>query len=319
MNPAAEIAWGTRPPRAPFSAPSRKTSCGLKVCLNSILVFGCLLLLAGGCKPKSAGTPSTQTYPGRGIVREISADRHTVTIQHEAIPGYMAAMTMDFTVQNTNELTGLSPNDGITFQLVVAADDDWVQNLRPTGQTAQPVTAPAPAAGSELKPGDPMPDAEFITETGAHTRFADFRGQAVAFTFFFTSCPLPDFCPRMNKNFYEARQILSAQPQAPTNWLLLSLSFDPGFDTPAVLSSYAGLYRGTDTNHWLFATAPAHTLAQIAGPLDLMVMRTSAGITHNLRTVILDPQGRITRQFDGNQWTPQQLAAALTAAASEKK
>lgn len=283
--------------------------------MKPFIWLGCgLLLFAGGCKPKAPG-PTTHTYDGRGIVRQIAPDGRSITLQHEAIPGYMAAMTMDFTVRDTNELTGLKPDDGVTFQLVVGADDDWVQNLRRTGQTVPPAATPARAAVAELKPGDLMPDAEIITENGARARFSDFRGQAVAFTFFFTSCPLPDYCPRMNRNFYEARQLLAAAPNAPTNWLLLSLSFDPGFDTPEVLTNYAGAYRGSDTRHWLFATAPTNTLAQIAAPLDLMIMRDRLGITHNLRTVVLDPQGRITRQFDGNAWTPQELADALFAAA----
>ena len=280
-----------------------------------------LLLLATGCKPKSSGQtnhePAVKTYDARGVIRQIAPDGHTVTIQHEAIPGYMAAMTMDFSVRDTNELTGLGTNDGITFQLVVTADDDWVQAIHRTGQTIPPVAAPERKSVPELKPGDLLPDAEMITENGTHANFSDFRGQAVAFTFFFTSCPLPDFCPRMNKNFYEARQLMMASPNAPTNWLFLSLSFDPGFDTPEVLTNYARMYRGTDPHHWLFATAPANTLAQIAPPLDLIIMRDRMGITHNLRTVVLDPQGRIMRQFDGNEWTPQELATALLNAANE--
>jgi len=290
--------------------------------MKKALWFGfCLLLLAGGCKPKSAGQPNaaplTHTYDGRGVVRQIAPDRRSLTIQHEAIPGYMGAMTMDFPVRDTNELTGLAMNEGITFQLVVTADDDWVQNLRPSGQMAPPMATSARRAVVELKPGDLMPDADLIAESGARARFSDFRGSAVAFTFFFTSCPLPDFCPRMNKNFYEARQLMMASPNAPTNWLFLSLSFDPGFDTPEVLTNYARMYRGTDPHHWLFATAPANTLAQIAPPLDLIIMRDRMGITHNLRTVVLDPQGRIMRQFDGNEWTPQELATALLNAANE--
>jgi protein SCO1/2 len=284
-----------------------------------IWFVGCLLFLAGGCKPKTNIQPDgvllIHSYDGRGIVRQIATDRRTVTIQHEAFPGYMAAMTMDFAVRDTNELNGLAPDDGVTFQLMVNGDYDWVQNLRRTGQTAPPAPAPARAAVAELKPGDLMPDAELVTESGARLHLSDFRGQAVAFTFFFTSCPLPDFCPRMNKNFAEARQLMLTSPGAPTNWLLLSISFDPGFDTPEVLSSYAGLYRGADTNHWLFASAPTNTIATIAAPLDLMIVRTGTSISHNLRTVVLDPQGRISRQLDGNEWTPQDLADALSAAA----
>jgi len=102
---------------------------------------------------------------------------------------------------------------------------------------------------------------------------------------------------------------------AATNWELMSLSFDPDFDTPKALADYATLYRGDDTSHWLFAASPAAALSDLAPRLGLMVMRQGPGITHNLRTVVVDPQGRVFRQFDGNGWTPRQLADAILEAA----
>jgi protein SCO1/2 len=169
----------------------------------------------------------------------------------------------------------------------------------------------------ELQPGDVLPDGILRSESGTMVRFSDFRGQAVAFTFFFTRCPLPDYCLRMNRNFAAARAILLADAHAPTNWQFLSISFDPEFDQPEVLTSYAQLYRGQDVRHWLFATAYPETLRALAPRLDLMVMHQGGSISHNLRTVVIDPQGRITAQFDGNTWTPQQLADALRRAASK--
>jgi len=48
----------------------------------------------------------------------------------------------------------------------------------------------------------------------------------------------------------------------------------------------------------------------------LMVAREGASLAHNLRTVVLDPAGRVFRQFDGNTWTPEELAAAVAEAAA---
>jgi protein SCO1/2 len=237
-----------------------------------------------------------------------------VTIQHEAIQGYMAAMTMDFPVRNTNELSGLSRGDVVTFKLVIGTNDDWVEQLHRTGQTGEAATPLQRSEVPELKPGDLMPDADLTTEYGTHLHLSDFRGQTLAFTFFYTSCPLPNYCPRMNKDFSATRDLLRAAPGAGTNWQFLSISFDPNFDTPDILFSYAGLYRGNDSNHWVFAAMPMRTLAGIAPQLDLMILRAGNGITHNLRTVVLDPQGRIQQLFDGYDWTPEQLAKAILAA-----
>jgi len=285
------------------------------------LKFFLVLVLAvlAVCQPQAAASETAaRTYAARGVVRQIADDRHTATIQHEAIPGYMSAMTMDFSVKNTNELNGISPADQITFNLVVGETDSWIEGVKLVAHRVENVTNNIyvfHAPSVELKSGDPLPDCELVTEDGSHVRFSDFRGRVVAFTFFFTRCPLPDFCPRMNRNFFETRKLIMSSPNAPTNWLLLSISFDSEFDNPKVLSSYAGFYRNNDSNRWLFAAAPTNSLARLTPGLDLMIMRTGGNIlSHNLRTVVLDPQGRIYRQFDGNEWTPQQLAEVMLAA-----
>jgi protein SCO1/2 len=267
---------------------------------------------------RAAPNAEVKFYSAHGMVRQIAADRREVTIHHQSIPGYMMEMTMDFSVKNTNDLAGISAGDEINFTLAVDATESWVTNLQLVAHHVTDVTNNTFVLHSdslELKPGDLLPDGTLRTETGGEIHLSDFRGRAVAFTFFFTRCPLPDFCPRMNRNFAETRQLLLSDSHAPTNWEFLSISFDPDFDQPEVLSSYAGLYRGDDARHWLFAAASTNTLADLAPRLDLMVMRQGASISHNLRTVVLDPQGRIANQFDGNSWTPQQLADAMVKAA----
>jgi protein SCO1/2 len=284
--------------------------------------FVLLFVVIANCKLEAAPDASqtnTKSYDARGVVRQISDDRRKVTIQHEAIAGYMPVMTMDFNVKDTNELNGISPSDEITFKLDVGENDSWIEGVRFVAHRVENLTNNTFAfhvPSSELKPGDLLPDCEFTAEDGSTIHLSDFRGEAVAFTFFYSRCPLPDYCVRMSKNFFETRRLLLTTTNAPANWQLLSISFDPGFDSPAMLSSYAIFYRGMDTNRWLFAVAPTSTLAGLAPRLDLMIMRDGENImSHNLRTVVLDPQGRIFRQLDGNQWTPQELADAILQAA----
>jgi protein SCO1/2 len=296
---------------------------GFKKILENLNCPGALLVavIIGGNPAFAAPATADQiehSYSAHGIVRQISSDRRAATIQHEAIPGYMGAMTMDFPVQDTNELAGISPNDEITFKLVVTTNADWIEGVRFVSHHVTEITNNVfvfHAASDELKPGDALPDGELTAEDGRKIRFSDFHGRALAFTFFYTSCPLPDYCPKMNRNFAEARKILLADTNAPGNWELLSVSFDTTIDQPPVLSGYANFYRGADTNHWLFAVATTNTLAELAPRVGLMVMRQDANISHNLRTIVLDPAGRISRQFNGNDWTPQQLADAICAAA----
>jgi protein SCO1/2 len=295
--------------------------------MKSLSIFAALAatVFLCGCRPANSRTTNSDpapVYAGRGTVLQVSPDRHTATIRHEKIPGYMGAMTMDFTVKDTNELRHISPNDEITFDLVVQTNSSWIEHIQfqthHVGDSdVTNNTFVFHLQNDELKTGDPLPDGELMSEDGSPVRLSDFRGRVLAFTFFFTSCPLPDYCPRMNRNFTKTRQLLDAETNAAGHWQLLSISFDSGFDKPEILAGYATFYRGQDTNHWLFCTAPTNTLAILAPSLGLMIMRDTNGIAHNLRTVVVDPQGRIFRQFDGNQWTPRELADAVLTAARQ--
>jgi protein SCO1/2 len=298
--------------------------CGVNAMMKlfSLWLLVLVALAFAGCKPHSATTttPAVQRYPVRGVVQSVAPDQLHALIKHEAISNYMAAMTMNFTALDPQVLTGVVAGDLITFTLAITETNDWMENVQRWGQTnAYGLSGPPGwhVVEPELEVGDTLPDYELTDDNHQPVHFADFRGQAVAFTFFFTSCPLPDYCPRMNRNFAETRQLLATNAAAPTNWQLLSISFDYGFDSPAVLASYARLYRGADTNRWRFAVTSSNTLASLAPKVDLSVWREGGTWSHNVRTVVLDPAGKIFRQFDDNQWTPQQLAEAIRAAAAK--
>ena len=262
-----------------------------------------------------------RVFDTRGVVRSVPEGGRSLVVRHEEIPDYMPKMTMELTVRHTNELAGMERGDEITFQLVTTKDTHWIQNIKRIGKVIETNAPTAPPAGyqltKELEPGDALSDYELLAEDGRMVRFSDFRGKAVAFTFIFSRCPLPDFCPRMGNNFAAAREQILTNASAQTNWQFISISFDPEYDTPAALRSYARFYRHDNADRWLFTAAPLKVLATLAPELGLMFAREEGGsISHNLRTVVLDTQGRIHRQFDGNQWTADALAAAMLEAAA---
>jgi protein SCO1/2 len=293
--------------------------------MKTTTLFSALLLALVGCKPQSSAPPPAgslpKAYAVHGVVQAVAPDLRQATIKHDAIPGYMAAMTMDFSVRDTNVLAGVSAGDEIAFTLAVTGTDDWIESVQRIAKTNVFGLSGPPGwhvVEPELEVGDVLPDYEFTDENNRAVRLSDFRGCAVAFTFFFTSCPLPEYCPRMNRNFAETRKVLTVATNAPPNWQLLSISFDSSFDTPPMLSGYARFYRGDDTNRWLFAVAATNTLAALAPKVDLNIWREGGSLSHNMRTVVLEPGGKIFRQFNGNGWTPAQLADAITEAARKK-
>jgi protein SCO1 len=275
-----------------------------------------LALISQGCARK--------TYQVKGVVQEVLPARQEVRIAHEKIPGYMDAMTMAFTVKDTNELTGLKPGDDISFRMIVTDDDGWIDQVKRLGTTTPIVVANAPdnfrraREVDALKVGDTMPDYNFTNQFGQPVSLSDFKGQAVVFTFIFTRCPFPTFCPRMSQHFEAVQTQLKEMPNAPTNWHLLSITIDPQFDTPAVLKNYATQYR-YDPKRWSFVTGELIDITAIAEQFGLQFFRPdpnqTAGINHNLRTVVLTASGKIHKVIPENTWTPSEVAAALAEAA----
>mgnify|MGYP000901331695 CR=1 FL=1 len=285
--------------------------------LRGMLAIACL---SGWMSAASPDPAPTEIHLARGVLRRIGTDQRTAVIRHEPIPNYMPAMTMELTVKDPHELEGLKVGDTITFRLLATDETHWIDTLkRVDGATNVVTAADSPLKSKsrsrqELKKGEVLPDFEMRTEFGTPLLLSSLRGQAVAITFIFTRCPLPDFCPLMSRNFSRARTMLQSESGSSTNWHFLSISFDPDFDTPEVLARYAQSYRGQDSSHWTFAAASHPVLEQLAPKVDLMYYPESGSIVHNLRTVVLDTRGRIHQQFDSNQWKASELANALSSA-----
>jgi protein SCO1/2 len=104
-------------------------------------------------------------------------------------------------------------------------------------------------------------------------------------------------------------------PNAPTNWHLLTISFDPEFDTPQILQRYAEAHEA-DSNRWTFATGKLIDVTAIGQQFGLAFWREQAGIiSHNLRVVVINPAGRVQKIFTGNDWQADDLIAEMVKAA----
>jgi protein SCO1/2 len=282
-------------------------------------LFGCAALLAACGKQTSQPPPKPQVFAVKGVVLELKPDGKTVLIRHEAISNYMAAMIMPFEVHNTNLLRGLQRGDAVTFNLAVTPNEGWIESMTKI-QGAARLPAALPATGVRLShalepldEGDALPDYSFTNELGQAVSLGQFRGQVLAFTFFFTSCPFPDFCPRMTGNFARAEKELEAMADAPARWRLLSISFDPAHDTPARLADYARAAH-YDPSHWSFLTGEEKQIGDLADQMGENYWHEGTSIGHNLRTVVVDPRGRIRKIIPGNKWDVGQLVQEIVKA-----
>jgi protein SCO1/2 len=272
----------------------------------------------------AASASERQVFQVRGVVQEVRLADNEVVIKHEEIPNFMPAMTMPFEVKNTNELTGLAPNDQVTFSMIVTEDDGWIENVKKTGvdatsQGQQPRPSTRVVREVEaLAVGDQMPNYPFTNSLGQKVELKDFAGQAYALTFIFTRCPFPTFCPRMNTNFEKAYEQLKNMPDAPTNWHLISISFDPDFDTPERLREYSKTYK-PDPKKWSWVTGAMIEIDAITEQLGVVFAFENNTINHNLRTAVIDKNGVIRQIFWGNEWTSEQLVEELIAGAQGKE
>jgi protein SCO1/2 len=281
----------------------------------------CCTVFWGCGKESNEAAAAMQTFAAKGVVKELDPDGKTVVISHEAISNYMPAMTMPFEAADTNALRGLSAGDTITFHLVVTPTHGWIEDIAKVASSPTKPAAPQAAANhlsftralAPLDEGDTLPDYQFTNELGAPARLSQFRGSVLAFTFFFTSCPFPDFCPRMTRNFEEAEIKLSRMTNAPARWQLLSISFDPTNDTPKRLKTYAEAAH-YDPGHWSFLTGDEGQIGGLADQLGENFWREGASVGHNLRTVVVDPKGRICKIMPGNKWTVDELVEQMVKA-----
>jgi len=269
------------------------------------------LLASAACAPRRDG----QRYELKGQVLAVNAARLEVVIRHQDIPGFMPAMTMPFSVKNAALLEGRTPGDLVLATLVVTDTGAWLERLTKTG--AAPVAGLLPPAEpGALAPGDAVPDAAFVDQDGKARHFAEWRGSAVAVTFIFTRCPLPDFCPALDRSFARLAALVQGDPALAAKVRLLTVSFDPAYDTPAVLRKHAARLRA-DPALWLYLTGDVDAVDAFGRHFGLSVVRegADAGLTHNLRTAVVDPAGRLVRTWRGSDFAPGEVAAELRKAA----
>ncbi len=262
-----------------------------------------LLLLAAlcGCGPR-ARPPAARTYPLRGQVVRVDRQTGTVAIRHEAIPGFMPAMTMPFDLTGQELLEDLQPGDKVRGVLRIEHGHSKLTLLEITEMALE--APPQPEALPALLPlGAAVPDFTMTTQDGRGQRLSDLRGHVVVLTFIYTRCPLPDFCPLTDQKMGRLAALIGAVPSRAAHVRLLSVSFDPDHDTPEVLARHARL-RSAAPPLWTFAVATHDELRKVAESLGLTYGPTGHEIVHTLSTAVIAPDGTLARLERGQSWTP---------------
>jgi protein SCO1/2 len=269
-------------------------------------------------------SPSFKIYKLRGKVVSTNPTSGEVILDHEAIPGFMDAMTMPYKMKDASIVSELHPGDVITADLLVSqgADADVVLDHIVVVAQGKPDYKPA-VVYHVPAPGDQVPDFALRNQDGHEIHIKQFRGKELLITFIYTRCPLPNFCPRVTHNFAAIEKQLSLEPVLYAGTHLLSVSFDPEHDTPERLRAYGAQYIGSDAKtafvHWDFGVPQKPILAEMVTYFDLGITAgPDDSITHTLSTTLVGRDGKVVRFYPGNDWTPEQMVADVKQAANGK-
>jgi len=278
--------------------------------LTATWIFA-IIFLSAGCSSKPSEPASRFHLHGKIVSVDVSSG--SAEVDHDAIPGYMDAMTMPYAIPDKKVLSTLTRGDEITADVVVVYGVPHLENVVVVKHAAKP----DPASSSDFhipQPGDAVPDFALLDQSGQLVHLRSYRGDALLLTFIYTRCPFADFCPKVSDYFAQIYAALHKSPAAGSRIRLLSVSFDPKHDTPAALRRYAASFRNitaTDRpfDRWEFAATPANELPKIAKFFGLYYTAENGLITHSMSTSLISPDGKIVVWFHDNDWNPQDLLA----------
>jgi protein SCO1/2 len=295
---------------------------GTRSCASALLLMALASVVLGvsGCKKSEpVGQRAPKRYHLVGKVVSIDKDQASVMVDGQEIVGFMAAMTMPYSVRDTNLLAPLTPGDEITADVVVDDNGAYLENIVVTkkGDGKGPTGTSYPP-----KPGDKVPDFVLINQDGKKIHLSSYQGSVLLVTFIYTRCPYPDFCPLVSRNFSKIYASLKKDPSLGPKVRLLSVSFDPEHDTPEVLHKYAETFNqttgGDPFDRWQFAVIGKKDLVSVANFFGLYYDLGGDGqIAHSLSTTVVGPDGKVYKWYQDNDWKPDDLIADAAQAAQQ--
>lgn len=297
-----------------------KLSLAFPVALVALLT-GCARTESKTAPAVAAAAPApsaAKSHPIRGEIVGLDGKRDVVLIHHEEIPGYMPAMTMEFSIPGIDLATLRegqrisarmdAPVDGIfpltEFRLVSPVDDQAVaaaalalrQDTHTRGNNAY----------REI--GEAVPSFTLYNQDGRAVSFDTFRGKRIVLNFIFTRCPVATMCPASTAKMMALQA--AAKKAGVKNFELVSISFDTAYDTPPVLKQYAAA-RGIDTSNFSFLTGPESAIRDLLAQFGVIAEPGDNVFKHSLSTLLIGTDGRIVHRIDGSTWEPNEFLSRL--------
>lgn len=261
------------------------------------------------CQSKTP-VPQGKRYDLKGTIVSVDKANQSATISHEEVKDFMDAMTMPFKLKDAWPLDVMKPGDEVQAALVVTDDSAWLEDVVVIQKSAAQ-SAGTPESSAIPKPGDTVPDFRLVNQDSKPVRLAQYKGRALLLTFIYTRCPVPEYCSLMSSNFAEIERELQKDAALYKKTHLVSVSFDPAYDTPKVLRSYGaaqtGNYDKETFAHWEFVTGEAEEVKKLAQFFGLTYLPEKGEFVHSLQTALVAPDGKLVKLYSGNKWKPADL------------
>jgi len=260
---------------------------------------------------------ATTRYAVSGLVISVEPSNRTMVVSCERIPGYMDAMVMSFSVRDAKELGGLTPGTMVDFTLVVEKGSSHAESVRiryftsPAQETVQQQRLEAlqkvlqpQTSGTVLRPGEPVPDFTLTDQTGTKISLHQFAGKVVLLDFVYTRCALPNYCYRFSNQFGTLQRRFA--DRLGKDVVQMTITFDPVHDQPEVLADYAKTWKA-NSKTWHFLTGSPEDVERVCSWFGIEAWPNEGLLVHTLHTAIIDRDGRLAANLEGNQFTAQQL------------
>jgi len=143
----------------------------------------------------------------------------------------------------------------------------------------------------------PLPDFSLTDQTEKTVTLADLKGKVWVADFIFTNCG--GTCPMMTDKMRRLQEALPAEIR------MVSITVDPGRDTPKALAAYAAEH-GATRERWLFLSGDKQSLYDLCVkgfklPLDESGGTAAEPIAHSTRFVLVDKGGEIRGYYNGTE------------------
>ena len=256
-------------------------------------------------------------HPVQGIVVKADSAHGVIVVSCDAIPGFMDAMVMPFKVSGHPDLKNFAPGTGVRFDMVEKGKADYAENLQVievSNYESEPTEAGRltflaqtldPAAQEKIvKIGQPVPDFALIDQAHQATHLAQFKGKVVALTFAYSRCPNPNYCFRLSNNLAQVARRFKAS--SGRDLILMTIVIDPAQDRDKALEKYADTWKANPAA-WRFLTGPIDDVRNVAALFGMNFWKDEAFLTHSFHTVVIDREGKLAANLEGNQFSAQQL------------